>query len=27
MASVEKSILKREQLQDLEKIIASIKFG
>lgn len=27
MTSVEKSILKREQLQELERIIASIKFG
>ena len=27
MASAEKGILKREQLQELEKIIASIKFG
>lgn len=27
MTSVEKSVLKRDQLQELEKIIASIKFG
>lgn len=27
MASNQKSILKREQLEELERIIASIKFG